>query len=75
MEKVVFPALKKSQEKQLAASGDDISILVTWILDKNIERPFLFLSASLAKNNGTTIIRREPHYQDIFSPKTRKTYL
>ena len=64
----MFPKLKKSQARSLAASGDDISVLVTRVLDGNIERPFFDVAVLRAPSAAPhPSCPREYRYPEVFS--------
>lgn len=65
----MFPHLSREQATKLADSGDDISVLVTRVLDNNIDRPFAFLSDATVHSRSAPRIYREYNYPEIFQAR------
>lgn len=62
----IFPHLTKEQAKSLAASNDSFSVLVTRVLDNNIERPYTDLKDLTKSTRSTQSIQKEYNYPEIF---------
>ena len=64
----MFPHLKASQAESLAATGDDLSVLVTRVLDDNVEAPSVELKEIVRSSRGVCSYEREYNYPEVFQP-------
>lgn len=62
----MFPKLTKKQAISLAKSGDDFSVIITRILDNNIESPVIDIKDIAVAKRGIQIIKKEYNYPEVF---------
>lgn len=62
----MFPQLTREQAISLASSNDDFSILVTRVLDNNVERPYTDLANITLCNQSNYPIPIEYNYPEVF---------
>lgn len=64
--KELFPHLKESEADLLVSTGDDINILITRVLDNNIEAPSLQLKELVRTNYAPTRITHTYNFPEAF---------
>lgn len=64
----MFPKLTKQQVRCLAATGDDFSVLVTRVLDNNIDAPSVPVSSIAYSCPKSWVCEVPYHYPEVFQP-------
>ncbi|XP_077301388.1 uncharacterized protein LOC143921954 [Arctopsyche grandis] len=67
--KELFPHLKEKEAQVLADMGEDISVLVTRVLDNNISPPEFYLNELVRTNYPRTKISHSYNYPEVFRDK------
>lgn len=71
----MFPHLKRAQAESLAATEDDLSVLVTRVLDNNLEVPSIELKDIVRNSRSLCSYKREYNYPEVFQPLYRDLHV